>query len=194
MADGKLWWRANATVVGERYEFELRFEAALSFRNGYSLRVSTSWAKQAAANHDYYRKMSDSWFAMWTRDLMAAIPPKPDAGSSERYRKLAEAALAAETHLDSVAAIQQAIVAGIKQGGTYGTSHKEGGTNIFWRGGKFIRSNYGDYPDHKEFTAEAEFLQMLWQFCRWDVHRHAGPEKLSEFDAWKLILRRLHYK
>ena len=68
--------------------------------------------------------------------------------------------------------------------GSYSTSHKEGGTNIFWRGGKFIRSDYGDYPDHKEFTDESEFLKMLEQFCHWDVHRLAGSNKLSEFDTW----------
>jgi hypothetical protein len=191
MDNGKLCLLARGNVNGARYNFELRFEAALFFRNCCSLRVEASWAEQPANSHDYFRKTADSWFSLWTRDLMAANPPKADAGSPERYRKLAEAALAAETHLDSVAAIQQAIVAGIKQGGTYGTSHKEGGTNIFWRSGKFIRSDYGDYPGHKEFTDEAEFLTMLQQFCQWDVHRLAGPNKLSEFDTWKLIMRRL---
>ena len=125
---------------------------------------------------------------------MAANPPDDGEGSPERYRKLAEAALKAEAHLDSVAAIQQAIVTEMKRGGSYGTSHKEGGTNIFWRTGKFIRSDYGDYPDHKEFTDEAEFLKMLRQFCQWDVTRNAGKEQLSDFDTWKLILRRLHPK
>lgn len=194
MNDGKLCMLARGNVNGARYNFELRFEAALFFRNCYSLRVEVSWADQPANSHDYFRKTSDSWFSLWTRDLMAANPPKADAGSPERYRKLAEAALAAETHLDSVAAIQQAIIAGVKDGGSYSTSHKEGGTNIFWRNDKFIRSDFGDYPDHKEFTDEAEFLKMLQQFCQWDVHRLAGQNKLSEFDTWKLILRRLRPK
>jgi hypothetical protein len=35
---------------------------------------------------------------------------------------------------------------------------------------------------------------MLQQFCHWDVHRLAGQNKLSEFDTWKLILRRLQPK
>lgn len=194
MDNGKLCLLARGNVNGARYNFVLRFEAALFFRNCYSLRVEASWAEQPAHSHDYFRKTADSWFSLWTRDLMAANPPKPDAGSPERYRKLAETALAAETHLDSVAAIQQAIVAGVKGGSSYGTSHKEGGTNIFWRGGKFIRSDYGDYPGHKEFTDEAEFLTMLQQFCQWEVHRLAGPNMLSEFDTWKLILRRLRPK
>jgi hypothetical protein len=194
MDNGKLCLLARGNVNGARYNFELRFEAALFFRNCYSLRVEASWAEHSADSHDYFRKTSDSWFSLWTRDLMAANPPKADAGSAERYRKLADAALAAETHLDSVTAIQQAIIAGVRDGGSYSTSHKEGGTNIFWRSGKFIRSDYGDYPDHQEFKDEAEFLKMLQQFCHWEVHRLAGQNKLSEFDIWKLILRRLHPK
>lgn len=191
MADGRLCWRAQATVVGGRYAFELRFVASLFFANCYSLRVETSWAEQAAVNHAYYRNTSASWFAAWTRELMAANPPDPDAGSPERYRKLAEAALQAEAHLDSVTAIQQAIVAGMKRGASFGTSHKEGGTRIFWRTDRFIRSDYGDYPDQKELKDEAEFLRLLRQFCHWDVSRNAGQHTLSEFDAWKLILRRM---
>jgi hypothetical protein len=194
MDNGKLCLLARGNVNGARYNFELRFEAALFFRNCYSLRVEASWAEQPANSHDYFRKTSDSWFSLWTRDLMAANPPKADAGLAERYRKLADAALAVETHLDSVTAIQQAIIAGVRDGGSYSTSHKEGGTNIFWRSGKFIRSDYGDYPDEKAFTSDAEFLKMLQQFCHWEVVRHVGPDKLSEFDMWKLILRRLHPK
>jgi hypothetical protein len=55
----------------------------------------------------------------------------------------------------------------------------------------FVRSDYGDYPDLKEFMDEAEFLQMLWRFCQFDVTRSAGKRKLPELDVWKLILRRL---
>ena len=125
---------------------------------------------------------------------MEANSPEADAGSPDRYRKLAEAALQAEADLDSVAAVQQAIVAGMKRGGSFGDSHKEGGSNIYWRSDKFIRSDYGDHPGQQEFTDGAEFLKMLQQFCHWDVHRLAGPNKLSEFDSWKLILRRLQPK
>jgi hypothetical protein len=191
MDQGKLCLLAKANVNGARYIFELRFEAALVLQNFYSLCVAASWAEQPANSHDYFRKTSDSWFHLWTRDLMAASPPEPDAGSPERYRELAEAALQAETHLDSIAAIQQAIVTELKRGGSFATSHKEGGTNIFWRNGKFTRTDYGDYPDQQEFTDEAAFLQMLRQFCHADVRRNAGKEQLSDLNMWKLILRRL---
>lgn len=191
MDNDKLTMHAKAIVIGTRYVFELRFEAALFFRNCYSLRVEASWADQPATSHDYSRKTFDSWFKLWTRDLMPANPPKANAGSEARYRKLCDTALQAEKHLDSVAAIQQAIIAKLKRGGSFGTAHKEGGTNIYWKGGQFVRSDYGDYPDEQKFTAEAEFLKMLYRFLNWDVARHAGTEKLSEFDTWKLILRQM---
>ncbi len=194
MEDGILRWRAEATVVGARYEFELRFEAALVFQNAYSLRVETSWPQPGAPNHDYYRKTSDSWFASWTGDLTPANPPDATVGSPEHYRKLAEAALQAEASLDSVPAIQQAIIAGMKRGGSFGTSHKEGDTKITWRIDRFIRTDSGDYPDRKEFRTEAEFLPALLQFCQWEVARNAGAKKLTEYDTWKLILRRLYPK
>jgi len=192
MDNGKLCLLAKGDVNGARHFFELRFEAALLSRNCYSFRVEASWAEHAATHHDYFRKMSDSWFKLWTRDLTAMNPPDPGDGSLERYRMLAETALKSEANLDSVAAIQQAIVSGIKRGGTFSASHKEGGTKIFWRNGEYIRSDYGDYPGLKQFTDEAEFLEMLRQFCQCDVSRNAGKEKLSDFDTWKLILRLLH--
>lgn len=193
VVDGRLHLRTKLVVVGANYSVELCFEAALLLQNCYSLRVETSWADAAATHHDYYRKTSDAWFSLWTRDLTPANPPAADAGSPERYRTLCEAALGAEAHLDSVAAIQRAIVAGLKCGGRFGTSHKEGGTHIFWRAGKFVRSDYGDFPGLKEFTDDAEFLDMLRRFCDWDVMRNAGPEQPSELDVWKLILRRMQF-
>lgn len=191
MENGRLIMRAQANVAGGRYFFELCFEAALLLTNCYSLRAETSWAEQAATHHDYYRKTSDSWFQHWTRDLQPANPPKANAGSTGRYQKLCAAALQAEAHLDTIPAIQQSIIAALKRGGRFTTAHKEGGTNIFWQSGRFVRSDYGDYPDEQKFTDEAAFLKMLYQFCHWDVSRNAGPDKRSEFDAWKLILRRL---
>lgn len=191
VVDGRLHLRTTLVVVGAQYSVELCFEAALLLQNCYSLRVETSWADAAPTHHDYYRKTSESWFRLWTRDLIPADPPAGDAGSPERYRKLCDAALSAEAHLDSVAAIQHAIVARMKRGGRFGTSHKEGGTNIFWRAGKFVREDFGDFPDLREFTDDAEFLKMLRRFCDGDVTRNAGQEQRSDFDVWKLIWRRM---
>ena len=122
----------------------------------------------------------------------AANPPRANEGSSKRYRELCEEALNAESQLDSVAAIQQAIIAAVKAGASFSNSHKEGGTNIFWKSGRFVRSDYGDYPDEQQFTDEIEFLKMLHQFCHWDATRHSGKDQLSEIDTWRLILRQMN--
>lgn len=188
---GQLHLRAKANVNGADYKFELCLLAALPAENYYSLRTEVSWPSPSSANDDYFRKTSNSWIQLWTRELTPANPPAPDSGSMELYEQLCQAALHAEAHLDSVAAVQQAVIAGLKRGGSFANSHKEGGTNITWRMDRFVRSDYGDDPDLKEYRDEAEFLTVLRQFCSFDLTRHAGKEQRSELDTWKLILRRM---
>ncbi len=111
MEDGKLCLLAKAFVVAANYDLLLRFEAALPEWNCYSLRMEVSWGKLSSDHFDYYRKTSGSWFESWTDDFVAANRPLANEGSEVRYRKLCEEALNAEKHLDSVAAIQKAIIA-----------------------------------------------------------------------------------
>lgn len=189
MQNDRLVLTASAKVVGTQYDLDLRFEAALPHTHCYSLRVATSWAHAAATHHDYYRHTADSWFSHWTRGFMPADPPAAQDGTSERYQRICAAALNAEAHLDSVPALQQTIVSAMKQGARFSTSHKEGGTNITWNGTYFVRSDYGDYPDHITYSSEEEFLQALRKFYDWETSKNVYPEKVSELVAWKLIVR-----
>lgn len=191
MDNGKLCLRARVNLNGAEYRFELRFEAALDHALCYSLHTESSWADQPVESHDYFRQASDHWYRLWTRDLMAARPPGGNDGQGERFRTLCEAALRAEAHLDTVTAVQRAIVDGLQQGGSFSTSHKEGGTRIFWRNGKFARSDYGDCPALTEFLDEAAFLPMLRQFCQCAGAWSTGKDLLPELDIWKRILRRM---
>ncbi len=100
----------------------------------------------------------------------------------------------AEQHLDSIVPIQLAIIAAMKRGASFRNSHKEGGTNIYWKSDRFVRSDYGDYPDEQQFTDDTQFLNMLRKFCNWDVTRNSSEDQLSEIDAWRLILRRMDSK
>ncbi len=189
--NGELRMHARADVIGAPYHFDLRFVAALETTNCYSLRIAASWADAHETHHEYFRKTSGSWIESWTRDLTPAAAPADQKGSPERYRALAEAALTAEAHLDTVAAIQAAILAGLRDGGRFSTSHKEGGTHIVWRIDRFIRTDYGDDPAHTSYQDDTAFLAMLRQFLHSEVSRHAGKTPLSEVAVWKLILRRL---
>ena len=194
MEDGKLCLRAKAIVVGADYDFLLCFQAALPDWNCYSLRANVLWGELSSDHADYYRKTAGSWFASWTSVFVAANRPLVSEGSAERYRQLCEEGLNAEKQLDSVAAIQQTIIAAMKDGARFCDSHKEGGTNIYWKVERFVRSDYGDNPDKQHFTDEIEFLKMLRQFCHWDVTRNSGKDQLSEIDTWRLIMRRMDPK
>lgn len=190
MEGGQLRMNTTAHVNGARYDFEIQFIAARKGENHYTLRVVSEWPV-SNSNHDYFRKTSDSWYKLWISELTPATPSDANDAPATRYQELCEAALNAERHLDTVEAVKRAIVDGVKRGGKYGTSHKEGGTNIFFQDGKFNCSDYGDNPDHKQYTDDAEFLKMLWNFSRFDVNRSAGKRELPELEVWKLILRRM---
>jgi len=192
MQNERLVMTAKAKVIGARYDFTLRFEAAMPHHNCYSLCVETSWADAAATHHDYYRKTAGSWFEHWTRELLSAEPPHAaDAGAPERYQAICLAALNAEAHLDSVPALQQAIIAAMKRGGRFTTSSKEGDTNFRWSGDRFVRTDVGDYPGTVVYASETEFLDMLRKYYDWETSKNVYPEKVSELVAWKLILRLL---
>ncbi len=81
-----------------------------------------------------------------------------------RYRQLSEETVSAERELDSIPSIQQTIVAALKAGASFGMSHKEGGTKIYWQHNLFARSDHGDYPDEQRYKSEEEFLEMLYRF------------------------------
>jgi hypothetical protein len=181
--------RARAHVVGAHHDFELRYVAALPDEHAYSLRIDVSWAHSAPTNHDYFRRSTPGWLSLWTRDLCAAPPPSPAENSHERYRAAASAAARAEAHLTTVAAIQTAILDGLRRGGSYADSHKEGGTHIWWAHDRFVRVDHGDDPATNSYTELAPFLSMLRGFCQFELSRHAGKEPRTERDEWLLILR-----
>ena len=191
MQNDRLTLRANAKVVGARYDFELRFEAAMPITNCYSLRVETSWAEAAATHHDYFRKTASSWFGFWTRDLLPADPPDTATGPDVRYQAFCAASLKAEAHLNTVPALQQAIVAAMKSGARFSTSSKEGGTTLCWNGEHFVRSDHGDHPDTIIFSGEPDFLEALRKFYAWETAKNAYPEMVAELVAWRLMLRLL---
>jgi hypothetical protein len=191
MEHEKLCLRTRITVVGADYDFLLRFEVAFPEHNYYSLRMNVSWLDQSSSYSEYYLKTSQSWFALWTREFAETNLPLGDQGSLQLYQHRIQMAIQAETLLDTVPAIQQAILAALRDGASFQTSHKEGGTKIFWNGNSWVRSDYGEHPEERRFKDESEFLHMLLRFFHMDVTQRSGPEQRSELDIWQLILRRL---
>lgn len=126
-----------------------------------------------------------------TRPKETNHPPRRRVKSANRFVKRPEEALSAEQHLDSIPRIQIAILDSMKQGASFCVCHKEGGTNIYWRNGGFVRSDYGEEPAQQTFANEQEFLDFLRRFYDWETSKHVYPNKVPEIEAWKLIYRLL---
>jgi hypothetical protein len=174
---GRLVFKGFTNSSAVPYHLELRFNAALPKVNLYTLRLTYPAGQRDSAA---------SWFRFWTRDFKSTYPPDPNVGSADLYRTRAEQAISVESHLTDIHAVQQEIVARMRKGGTYSTSHKEGGTNISLRGSKFLRADYGEWEQTETFTEEAKFFSFLRKFYDWQTQSAS-----SEFDKWKLILRLL---
>ena len=78
---------------------------------------------------------------MWTSAFKPTDPVILGDGSAARYQAFAEHARRAEAHLTDVPAIQQAILTALRNGATYSTNHKEGGTDIKFERGQFVRAD-----------------------------------------------------
>ncbi len=184
-------FRANASVVGASYEFQLIYVAASIDWNQYTLLMNVTWPNPSAEFSNYYHKTSGSWFDLWTQSLATGTLPPGEASDVREYQLRCEEVQQHEQQLSSVQNIQALIIQAVQRGARFRTSHKEGGTDIFWRGGHYVRSDFGENPSDQRYRHESKFLAMLFQFFQGEVIRNAPHGSLSELDAWRLILRQL---
>ncbi len=189
LEDSRLAFRASTKVNGVPYRVLLRFEAALPMTNCYVVQFEAAATDLSPTPPTGQRKNLDGWVDLWTRDFKAAAAPHTGEGSADRYRKLVEQAEAAEAHLQSVPAIQQEILKALRAGASFSTAHKEGGTNICFHRDRFVRTDYGESGLVEEFRDDAGFLAFLRKFYDWETSRNISPEKVPDYDAWKLMLR-----
>jgi len=189
-----LEFQASSKSNGVPYRVLLRLTAALPSTNCYLLQFEAAEHDLSPAPPQSWGKAMDGWVNLWCRDFESAPAPEPGAGNLESALQLAEQARAAEAHLTDVPAVQRAILEALRHGATYATAHKEGGTNIAYQRGRFVRVDYGESPSREEFHDEAAFLAFLRKFYDWETSRSCYPEKIPEYDAWKLILRLLRAK
>lgn len=182
---------ARVKPTGAPGTLELLYLGAIGRKHAYTLRYTVAWTHLPADQHEYHRRSNGSWFGLWTRDLDAAAPPRPEELDAVRTRATSEAALHAEDHLDTAAAFGDAITAAMRDGATFVTSHKEGGTTLSWRGGHFWSEEYGESTDRQQFPDAATFLAYLRRFYHWQVAAHSHPTPPDELTAWRLILRLL---
>lgn len=189
--EAQLTLAAATKIHGVPLRVRIVFEAALAFTNCYRLQFAAAATELSPTPPTGPRKALDGWVDLWTREFKPAPAPAPRDGSAERYRELADRALTAEAHLQSVPAVQQEILNSLRAGASFSTAHKEGGTNIRFDRGRFVRADYGESARVDEYRDEAAFLDFLRKFYDGETSRNIYPEKASEFTAWKLMLRLL---
>lgn len=172
---------ADVREAGTVWQLTLTFEAALPASNLYKLELDTGGAAESSAK---------GWFDFWTRGLEpTAASPGSFSSQTERYGELVRELVSAEANLTSVEAIQREIAAAMKQGATFSTAHKEGGTILAFRFGRYRSSDYGESSDSRSFADEASFFAHLREFYDWEACRSRLPDIVPEFDVWRIILR-----
>ena len=189
----RLKYCTTGTVNGVPCRALLQFEAAGLLSNSYSYRLEadgTGLTASALTENQAYLK---GWFELWTRKYSTSAPPTSREDLTSRYEKIASDALAAESHLESVTAVQHEILNCLRRGATFSTAHKEGGSVIRCQHNRFLCADYGDSNRIQEFNTEATFLAFLRKFYQWETSRNMRPDQASELAAWKLILRLLRW-
>jgi hypothetical protein len=192
MVEDRLVARARMRITGAHHEVRLHHDAAWSGEDGYRLEVDSSWAHLPQSSHEYFQNNTRSWFELWTHGFLPTCSTVDPDGSPEIRQHRIHAVLARELQLDDIAGVQHEILRSLRHGGSFITSHSEGGTRIRWNGLRFVRTDFGESGTITEFNGTAAFLEFLRRFFHQEVSRHCHPDPVPETDAWRLILRKLH--
>lgn len=187
-AGGQLTFSARGVTNGSAFAVRLTLIEAGMVSNDYVLEFE---GEDLSPDPSGKGRPLDGWLDFWCRDFTptatTSITPASPISSTPRQQRLVEQALSAEAHLADVPAIQQLIVESLRAGARFATSHKEGGTSIFWRGGRFIRVEEGECPSTDTFADEVIFLAFLRRHFHHTVSR--TMPQITEYQEWKLILR-----
>ncbi len=192
VADGQLQFNAVANYSSAEFHFRLCLEAAEVEEYCYALFVEISLDGSSEENRKSIKSTSASWFKYWTSEFLEASKTPAAVYDNALYRIQRDAVFAAERQLSSVPLIQAQILEGLKRGGRFSRSHKEGGSRISWDGKNYVRSDYGDDPGTEVYQSDAEFLDKLYMFFHWEVTIHAAANDSGDINAWRLILRSMY--
>ena len=96
-----------------------------------------------------------------------------------------------DPEVDAVRQLQRCVLDRLRGGRKLFTAHKEGGSQVYFNGRVFVRSDYGDFPGETHFADDAAMLAFLRQFLDWEAKREAAPRQPSEREVWQFILNRL---
>lgn len=187
--------RACFDLVGVRYRLTLRYVSATTVAHRYEVDVHAEpSAGCESVDPAAQRRRAESWIAFWMDGLGTLPAEAAGPGLAQRHREQIEAWRRSDAALDDVEATQREILAALRNGDRFVTSHKEGGTTLRFDGRHFVRDDFGEAPGSRRFDSDAEFLSALQQFYDFETSRHTWPSRVPLAHAWRLILRRLQVR
>jgi hypothetical protein len=196
----KLLYKGSLRGLHE-FELELRFEAVLP-RVPYVMRPPTE--RREFRNLYVFRLLGSGEsarrsFDHWTLRLQCCPPVRDLSDHSRTFydQQVRESIEHEEAEArrvedpDPIIALQKKMLAALRDGRQFRTSHHEGGTILYFNGKTFLREDFGEYPDVKEFATDAEMIACIRAFFDWESRRETYPHKPPELDVWKFIERQL---
>ncbi len=187
----------NAGALGEIF-ITLSLEAVFPAERLYSFHLAFRGSRNWLLEAEFLEK-SQKVFDYWCTKLRLPTGeiPWPQASPALLEQEI-RSTLAAEAEAASkledpapIAAVQQQILAAIRSGYMFRSSHKEGNTRIYFNGRSFVRSDEGEYPDHITYPSEAKFLTAIRHFHDWEARRDTNPHSPPERDVWRFIQSKL---
>ena len=195
-----LTYSGRTSSAGEGRAFRLRFEAVIGERKLYSLQVQSE-ASRKWWTEEQFLAGAERAFAHWRGQLeVAAGEIDWDRASWERYREVQEESVAVAKEAEAggrkedpgpILELQKAVIAGLRAGQSFHSSHKEGWTSICFDGRTFIRFDEGENPKTERYSTEAKVLVSVRNFYDWETRRETYPHRPPEVEVWKYILKQL---
>jgi hypothetical protein len=185
---GQLSYQGAFKVTGALGHAVLFFVRTSGKWYDYALTLSMSWETMPADSWDYFRRSSEGWFDLWTREIRSSPVPETAEGNKEAREKKIREALQAEEKLITLTAVKEDILERMRRGAWFSNAHKEGGSVIRYAAGRFHRSDYGESPAQQTYPDTESFLTFLRQFHDWETSRNVA-DSLPELDRWRLIRR-----
>jgi hypothetical protein len=179
------------------HKMELRLIAVLPDAVWYLLR-DDMWLPRSWSTEAEFRSNADRTFDYWTRNLRKGDPGSLDSASRELYeqttRETLEREAAAANRKEepaAIRAIQQAVLAALRNVRRFATAHHEGGTRLYFSGTGFVKEEFGMEESLTNFAVDEEMLTCLRNFYDWESRKETYPHRPPELDVWKFIQRQL---
>lgn len=192
-----LVFRGDSQPPPTGHNLELRLIAVLPDSVWYSL-DDDMWLPRSWSTEAKFRSDADRTFDYWTRNLRKGDPGSLDSASQELYEQMTRETLEREAQTANrkedeaaIRAIQQAILAALRNGKRFGTAHHEGGTRLYFSGAAFVKEEFGMEESLTNFAGDEDMLTCLRNFYDWESRKATYPHKPPELDVWKFIQREL---